>query len=104
MKGSITGPVLLCERIPIAEDDTTGSLFPKLAQLGADTLIRTLRGVRDGSVVPVPQSGEAVLAPPLRKWMVGSNGRVPHLHWRIRSGECTRGRELSAFLETSGSR
>lgn len=66
-EGLDTGPVLLCERMPIAEDDTTGSLFPKLAQLGADTLIRTLRGVRDGSVVPVPQSGEAVLAPPLRK-------------------------------------
>jgi len=66
-EGLDTGPVLLCDRMPIAEDDTTASLFPKLALLGADSLVRTLRGMRDGSVTPVPQSGDVVLAPPLKK-------------------------------------
>jgi methionyl-tRNA formyltransferase len=66
-EGLDTGPLLLCDRIPITLEDTTESLFCKLAVLGANTLVRTLRGVRDGSVVPLPQSGEVVFAPPLRK-------------------------------------
>jgi methionyl-tRNA formyltransferase len=66
-EGLDTGPSLLCERLPIAEDDTTESLFARLAEVGADTLIRTLRGMRDGTVLPKPQAGDVVYAPPLKK-------------------------------------
>lgn len=66
-EGLDTGPELLCERMPIADDDTTESLFARLAEVGAAALVRTLHGMRDGSVLPKPQQGEVVYAPPLRK-------------------------------------
>lgn len=66
-EGLDTGPELLCDRLPISVEDTTESLFTRLAEVGADTLIRTLRGMRDGSVLPKPQEGEVVYAPPLKK-------------------------------------
>ena len=71
-EGLDTGAVLLCDRMPIAPDDTTGSLFEKLSLLGAETLVRTVRGLRAGTVSPKPQEGEVVLAPPLKK----EDGRI----------------------------
>ena len=41
--GVDTGPTLSAAYLPIAADDTTGTLTPKLAVLGADLLVRTLR-------------------------------------------------------------
>ncbi len=66
-EGLDTGALLHCDRIPIAADETAGSLFEKLATLGAKTLVRTLRELRAGTVVPKPQEGEVVYAPPLKK-------------------------------------
>lgn len=40
--GIDTGPMLLQRRIPIAGDDTTGTLTAKLAHLGADALLEAL--------------------------------------------------------------
>jgi methionyl-tRNA formyltransferase len=40
--GLDTGPVLLERRIPIAPDDTTGTLTDKLARLGAEALVDAL--------------------------------------------------------------
>ncbi len=66
-EGLDTGSLLLCDRVPIAADDTAGSLSEKLATLGAKTLVRTLQELRAGTVVPKPQEGEVVYAPPLKK-------------------------------------
>jgi methionyl-tRNA formyltransferase len=41
--GLDTGPILLQERFPIAEDDTAQTLHDKLAQLGAHAIVRALR-------------------------------------------------------------
>src|SRR6202011_3409794 len=40
--GVDTGPILLSRAIPIAEDETTGSLTDKLAALGAEALVETI--------------------------------------------------------------
>jgi methionyl-tRNA formyltransferase len=40
--GVDTGPMLSAAYLPIAADDTTGTLTPKLAAAGADLLVRTL--------------------------------------------------------------
>lgn len=71
-EGLDTGPVLLCDSMPIGADDTTASLFEKLAVLGAQTLVRTLRKLRAGAVVPKPQEGAVIFAPPLKK----EDGRI----------------------------
>jgi methionyl-tRNA formyltransferase len=53
--GVDTGPILLQHTIPIAEDDTTGSLTIKLASLGASTLLEALPLWVRGEITPQPQ-------------------------------------------------
>ena len=61
-----TGDMLLAGAIPIAPDDTSGTLIPKLADLGARLLIETLEGLANGSLPRRPQNhAEATLAPAL---------------------------------------
>ena len=71
-KGLDTGDVLLQRETEIGREDTAGSLALKLAELGASLLIETIKGIRDGRTKPVPQTGETVYAPPLRK----TDGRI----------------------------
>jgi methionyl-tRNA formyltransferase len=67
-EGLDSGPILLARSTPIGEDETAADLSPRLAQLGAELLIDTLNGLRDGSVVPRPQDPAlATQAPILRK-------------------------------------
>jgi methionyl-tRNA formyltransferase len=67
-EGLDTGPMLLRRALPLRPDDTTASLTPRLAEIGAELLIETLRGLRDGTVVPEPQPAEgATLAPSFKK-------------------------------------
>lgn len=66
------GDILLQERHEIRDDDTTESLAKRLSGAGGPLLVKTLKGLRDGSVKPVPQEGEATYAPILKK----DDGRV----------------------------
>ena len=58
-EGLDTGPMLLMERVPIAADDTTGSLHDKLAALGSAMIVGALRKLAQGtlSAVPQPEAG-----------------------------------------------
>lgn len=53
--GVDTGPILLKRSIPIAEDDTTGTLSTRLAYLGAQALLEVLPRWVKGEIVPEPQ-------------------------------------------------
>jgi len=66
-EGLDTGPILLQEELDIDAEDTTGSLSRKLSEIGASLLRETIEGLRNGSLSPRPQSGEAGYAPTLRK-------------------------------------
>ncbi|MGD0270357.1 MAG: methionyl-tRNA formyltransferase [Candidatus Sulfotelmatobacter sp.] len=66
--GLDTGDILLQQQIPIAPDDTAETLAPKLATIGADLIVETLRGLQAGNVHPRPQNhAHATLAPILKK-------------------------------------
>lgn len=66
--GLDTGPVAAVRRLPIADDDTTGSLSVKLAELGAGLLVDTIPVIAAGAVTPVRQDDAgATLAPMLSK-------------------------------------
>jgi methionyl-tRNA formyltransferase len=66
-EGLDTGDILLQSALEIDENDNAATLFARLADLGAKTLIETLKGIRSGSVNPIPQKGNPSFAPPLRK-------------------------------------
>jgi len=66
--GLDTGDILMQREMPIAMDDTAVALGPKLAAMGADLMIETLRGLENGTVHPTPQDhSRATLAPILKK-------------------------------------
>jgi methionyl-tRNA formyltransferase len=66
--GLDTGDILLQHQTPIASDDTAETLGPKLATLGADLTVETLRQLQAGSIRPRPQdNSQATLAPILKK-------------------------------------
>jgi methionyl-tRNA formyltransferase len=66
--GLDTGDMLLQAEMPIAPDDTSETLAPRLAELGAELLIETLARLEGGVITPVPQNhAEHTLAPILKK-------------------------------------
>jgi methionyl-tRNA formyltransferase len=58
--GLDTGPVLMQEKIPILEDDTTGTLHDRLAELGAKLIVQALDALEGGAVKATPQPVEGV--------------------------------------------
>jgi methionyl-tRNA formyltransferase len=66
--GLDTGDILLQQEISIAPDDTAETLAPRLAAVGADLMIETLRGLQEATIHPQPQqNSRATLAPILKK-------------------------------------
>ncbi len=53
--GMDTGDILLQRTIPIAEDETGGSLFDKLSELGGELIVEALPRIENGELTPVPQ-------------------------------------------------
>lgn len=71
--GLDSGDILLQKEIPIAPDDTAETLAPRLAAIGAELMVESLRGLTDGTVHLHPQDhSQATLAPLLRK----EDGRI----------------------------
>src|SRR3569832_2330494 len=58
--GLDTGDMLLCERVPITNDDTTGSLHDKLAVLGGRLIVEALELAACGGLVRTPQPADGV--------------------------------------------
>ncbi len=58
--GLDTGDMLLVERLPIAENDTTGSLHDKLALLGGRLIVEALEIAACGGLTRTPQPVEGV--------------------------------------------
>lgn len=71
-EGLDTGDILLQSPMEIRDDDTAQTLGERLAALGANLLIETLKGLREGRITPRRQEGQASNAPPLKK----QDGRI----------------------------
>lgn len=66
--GLDTGPVLLMRSLELAAHETSATLHDKLASLGAESLLESLAGLADGTLVATPQPAEGVTyAAKLRK-------------------------------------
>ena len=67
-EGLDTGDILLQQELGIADDDTAETLSPKLAEIGAELMIETLRGIAAGTIKSRSQdNAAATLAPILTK-------------------------------------
>lgn len=66
--GLDTGDILMQREIPITLEDTAETLGLKLASVGADLMVETLRGLQNGQLHATPQDhSQASLAPILKK-------------------------------------
>jgi len=66
--GLDTGDILLQEELAIAPNDTSETLAPRLAAMGADLMVKTLRELQAGTTEPRKQdNAHASLAPILKK-------------------------------------
>jgi methionyl-tRNA formyltransferase len=66
--GLDTGDILLQRELAIASNDTAETLGPKLATMGADLTVETLRGLQAHNISPRRQDhAQATLAPILKK-------------------------------------
>jgi methionyl-tRNA formyltransferase len=66
--GLDTGDILLQRELPITAEDTAETMALKLAAVGADLMVETLRGLQAGKIRPRAQDhAQATLAPILKK-------------------------------------
>lgn len=69
-EGLDTGDMLLSKSVEIGENETASELHDRLAELGAEVLLDTVKAVKSGSLEPVPQNDEqSCYAPMLTKDM-----------------------------------
>jgi methionyl-tRNA formyltransferase len=50
-----TGNILLQEKIPIGENETAGEVHDRMKEVGANVLVKTIKGLVDGSLTERPQ-------------------------------------------------
>ena len=87
-EGLDTGPVYACEKTPIDPNESIQQLSSRLASLGADLMIRTLEGIFENTLQPMPQDhSRATLAPILTKQDGIIDWRLPAraIHNRVRA-------------------
>jgi methionyl-tRNA formyltransferase len=66
--GLDTGDILQQQELAIAPEDTAETIAPRIAAIGADLMIETLRALQSGAIHPRPQDNtQATLAPILKK-------------------------------------
>lgn len=80
-EGLDTGDILLTSTVEIDEDETAGELFDRLAALCPELLLRTLKKIEDGSILPIKQDeAKSSHAPMLSRDM-------SWIDWNLSAGE-----------------
>ncbi len=64
-EGMDTGPILLQRRVTIEPGETAEMLSPRLAEIGAELIVRTLDELEQGTVKPRPQPSDGANTTPL---------------------------------------
>lgn len=65
--GMDTGDIILKEEIEIGEDETTGEVWAKLAKIGGELLVKTLKKIEEGVAPRTKQGDNFSIAPMLNK-------------------------------------
>ena len=63
------GDIILKQEVEIAEYETTGELWNRLSNIGADLLLKTINEIEKGTAPRIPQGENFTIAPMLNKEM-----------------------------------
>ena len=66
-EGMDTGDILICEKVDIDKNETTGELWDKLSIIGGKVLVKTLNKIEDGTITRTKQGDNYTMAPMLNK-------------------------------------
>ncbi|MDO9529880.1 MAG: methionyl-tRNA formyltransferase [Syntrophales bacterium] len=67
-EGMDTGDILLQEETPVESDETFDKLHDRLSKMGSELLLKTVKGITEGTITRTPQdSSLATYAPRLQK-------------------------------------
>ncbi len=66
-EGMDTGDILMAREVTIGEDETAGELTERLAWVGAELLVETIRGIKGKKIVPVAQDQTKMTRAPMLK-------------------------------------
>jgi methionyl-tRNA formyltransferase len=69
-----TGDILLQERIYIGENESAGELHDRLKELGAGVLVKTVKGLADGTLNETPQRSVVTSPSPMEQSVDGATG------------------------------
>ncbi|CAK8724531.1 Methionyl-tRNA formyltransferase [Candidatus Electrothrix laxa] len=86
-EGVDTGDILLPVKLPITEEDTSGTLFTKLADLGGQALTEAVARLKEGDLPPTPQNDTRSCPAPMLKKEMGQldwSKSASELHCLIR--------------------
>ncbi len=85
--GMDEGDMIFKAETSIGERETSGQLFDRLAPMGAELLVKTLRAIEAGTAPREPQNGaEATYAPPLSReespidWTANARSVLRHIY------------------------
>ena len=80
-EGLDTGDILLTEKTAIGANETSGDLFQRLSQIGANVLSDTVLKIKQGTITPEKQNGnESNYAPMLTKALCPINWSEPAIN------------------------
>lgn len=77
--GMDTGDIILKKEVEIGEDETTGELWERLKNVGANLLIKTLKQIEEGMIKRIPQGENFTIAPMLEK-------EIGKINWEEKTG------------------
>ena len=86
-KGMDTGDILLMRETPIGKNENAGELSDRLAVMGAELLIETIRALEAGTLVRTPQNhDEATYEPKMDKELgrIDWNKPAQEIDWLVR--------------------
>ena len=72
-EGMDTGDMILKEKVEIGENETTGELWERLAEIGGKLLVKTLEKIESGTATRQKQGTDFTVAPMLNKEMAKIN-------------------------------
>jgi methionyl-tRNA formyltransferase len=80
------GPVFLKSELDVEPDERAGELRPRLAALGAETMLQTIKAIQDGKHPKPQDDSQASFAPLLKKSDGFLDFRIPaeHVVWKVR--------------------
>lgn len=67
--GMDTGDMILKKETEVGEDETTGELWDRLSEIGAELLVETLQKIEEGTAPKIPQGSDFSMAPMLNREM-----------------------------------